>query len=133
MANARRRSHADRVLKHLRQQHGPRSAYQILSALRPEGIAAPMTVYRALSQLEAAGRVRRVVSLNAWAAASEPTEGTALAILICTTCGTLAECRDLLLEGGVSSLSAAAGFAADKALIEIHGRCAACMAAPSAA
>ena len=133
MTRAQRHTNADRVLRHLRQTGEPRSAYQILAALRPEGFGAPMTVYRALEQLEAAGRVHRIESLNAWAACCRPAHSEAPVFLICQACGAVTETLDHALANALAALSARAGFTVEHTSVEIQGRCAACIASASAA
>ncbi len=57
----------------LRTANGPVSAYDILDRLkldRPR--IAPTTVYRALEHLIRGGRVRRIVSLNAYGTPEQP-------------------------------------------------------------
>ena len=46
----------------------PASAFEILDALRDEGLRAPLQVYRALSKLIDSGSVHRIESLNAFVA-----------------------------------------------------------------
>ena len=41
----------EQVYRVLRSARGPMTAYQILDAVRPKGISAPPTVYRALNRL----------------------------------------------------------------------------------
>ena len=63
--SSKRVTHADRVFKYLQSQDRPVSAYDILEALRGDGVTASTTVYRALEKLLHAGKVHRIESLNA--------------------------------------------------------------------
>ena len=63
--SSKRKTHAERVFEHLRDQTKALSAYQILDDLREEWVTAATTVYRALHHLVASGRVHRIGSLKA--------------------------------------------------------------------
>ena len=121
-----RRTHADRVLEHLRRQSKPLSAYQILEDLRSDGVTAATTVYRALDQLLAAGRVHRIESLNAWTACCAPRHAETPVFEICTDCGAVTEHLDARLAYDVAQLSDRTGFSPDRSVIEIRGRCGDC-------
>lgn len=123
---SRRRTHADRVYDCLRAQAGPLSAYRILEALRSEGLAAPTTVYRALDQLVAAGRIHRLESLNAWTACCAPCHAETPVFEICTDCGAVTEHLDARLACGVAELADRTGFSPDRSVIEIRGQCGDC-------
>ncbi|MEM7120713.1 MAG: Fur family transcriptional regulator [Pseudomonadota bacterium] len=123
---SRRRTHADRVLDHLRHQDKPLSAYQILEALRSEGVTAATTVYRALDQLLAAGRVHRIESLNAWTVCCDPRHTETPVFEICEDCGAVTEHVDTRLAENIAALSSHSGFKPEHSVIEIRGRCGAC-------
>lgn len=128
-----RRTHADRVLEHLRHQTKPQSAYEILEDMRAQGITAATTVYRALDKLLAAGRVHRIESLNAWTTCCEPHHSETPVFEICDGCGAVTEHMDAHLARDIAALSERTGFVPDRSVIEIHGRCGACHAgAPTA-
>lgn len=124
-----RLAHADRVLGYMKRQNRPLSAYEILEDLRDEGVTAATTVYRALAKLHAAGRVHRIESLNAWTACCEPHHAETPVFEICDDCGNVKEHVDAHLAGNIAALSARSGFAPDRSVIEIHGRCSDCDAA----
>ncbi len=107
--------------------HGrPASAYRILDALRPQGIAAPPTVYRALGRLLARGLVHRVESLNAFVACARPDHGEDNGFAICNDCGQVAEFSGPAVHRALDAVAAAQGFELAHATIELAGRCAAC-------
>lgn len=78
------------VLEGLRRFGQPTKAYDLLEALREEGVNAPMTVYRALTRLCEAGLVKKIESLNTYCAVPEDAEGAFSAFLICRFCGATA-------------------------------------------
>ncbi len=121
-----RLTHADRVLELLRRQGRPLSAYEILGALREEGVNAATTVYRALDKLLEAGSVHRIESLNAWTACREPHHSEIPVFEICDGCGNVTEHVTSRLARDIAALSTDSGFAPDRSVIEIHGRCSDC-------
>ena len=121
-----RRTHADRVLEHLRRQSKPLSAYKILEDLRSDGVTAATTVYRALDQLLATGRVHRIESLNAWTACRDPSHAETPAFEICEDCGAVTEHVDPRLAQDIAALSKRSGFMPEHSVIEIRGRCGTC-------
>ena len=128
-----RRRHADRVFVHLRAQSRPRSTYEILGALRDQGVTAATTVYRALDKLLAPGRLHRIVSLNAWIACPDPRHAEAPVFEICEGCGAVTEHLDARLSHDIAALSERTRVTPDHSVIEIHGRSSACHAnAPTA-
>lgn len=130
---AARKTHADRVFDHIKLQGRPLTAYEIFGSLRCQGITAATTIYRALDKLVAAGRVHRIESLNAWTACCDPHHKGAAVFEICNACGAVTEHIDPEFAQGIATLSARSGFAPDRSVIEIHGRCSTCDgAAPNA-
>ena len=121
-----RRTHADRVFDCLCAEARPLSAYQILEVLRGEGLNAPTTVYRALDQLVAAGRVHRIESLNAWTVCCAPHHVETPVFEICTVCGAVIEHLDAHIASSVAALANRTDFEPDTSVIEIRGRCGEC-------
>jgi len=121
-----RLTHADRVLEFLRRQAQPLSAYEILEALRGDGVTAATTVYRALAKLLEAGHVHRIESLNAWTACCEPHHSETPVFEICDDCGNVTEHVASHLARDIAALSTDSGFAPHRSVIEIHGRCSDC-------
>ncbi len=111
---------------------GPLSAYDILDAVRAEGIRAPLQVYRALDRLMAAGLVHRLESLNAFVACCRPHrhgDDAMIAFAICEGCGQVSEFSDEEIARRLASWTAANAFTPSKTTIEIRGHCRACATA----
>ena len=126
--NPRRKTHAERVLEYLRRQTKPLSAYQILDDLRSDGVTAATTVYRALDQLIASGRVHRIESLNAFTACRDPSHTEPPVFEICEDCGAVTEHVDTRLTKNIAALSSHSGFKPEHSVIEIRGCCSDCRA-----
>ena len=114
------------VLEDLSRADGPATAYEILERLRPQGIAAPPTVYRALNQLMERGIVHRLESLNAFVACAHPRHGEGTAFAICHDCGSVEEFVDEDVNTALGALAGRKGFELDHATIELSVLCAAC-------
>ena len=65
---AKRSDTAALIAAELANAYKPLTAYEILEKLRPKGVSAPTTVYRALDKLVASAKVHRIESLNAFVA-----------------------------------------------------------------
>jgi len=125
---AARLTHVDRVLELLRHQSRPLSAYEILEALRNDGVTAATTVYRALDKLLETNRVHRIESLNAWTACCEPDHSEIPVFEICDGCGSVTEHIAPHFARDIVALSANSGFVPDRLVIEVHGHCSDCSA-----
>ena len=121
-----RQTHAERVLEFLKCQKHPLSAYEILEALRGEGVTAATTIYRALAKLLEDGHVHRIESLNAWTVCRKPHHSGAAVFEICDGCGHVTEHVASNLARDIAALSTDSGFVPDRSVIEIHGRCSDC-------
>lgn len=108
-------------------------AYELLDALRQDGLRAPAQVYRALEKLTDIGLIHRLESCNAYIACAEPAhpphDETAAAFAICDSCGSVTEFAAAEAMNGLAGWAARHGFATRRATIELRGRCAACRAA----
>lgn len=128
----KRRNTGSLIAEELARAAVPLSAYDLLERLRPAGVSAPTTVYRALEQLLAAGRVHRIESLNAFVACRAPKCGAheharfATGFTICDHCGAVSEFVDPSLQAHIEGVAAAGAFRPSSSVVEIHGRCAAC-------
>lgn len=115
------------VLSCVARSHQAVGAYDIIERMAEQGARpAPITIYRALDFLTAHGLVHKIESRNAFVACSHAHDGTPAALLVCETCGLVAE---LDAEAAVRDLKVAAaaqGFATRRAVIELSGRCASC-------
>lgn len=116
-----------RVLELIAEQDRPIGAYELLDRLTPErGRTAPPTVYRALEFLQAEGLVHRIESLNAYVACPHPDRPHATQFFICRTCGATAEIHDQRLAAAIGEQAAHSGFAIERQVVEVTGRCRAC-------
>ncbi|TMJ29842.1 MAG: transcriptional repressor [Alphaproteobacteria bacterium] len=124
---SQRRDQPRQVYRVLRSAHGLMTAYEILDAVRPKGISAPPTVYRALNRLMREGRAHRVESRNAYVACSDPRHRHDTAIFaICRDCGHIDEMHEgEFVQSLVKKLSKRR-FVVDRATIEIQGLCGLC-------
>ncbi len=105
----------------------PLGAYEILEQLRavlPN--PTPPTVYRALDFLLAQGLVHKLESLHAYVGCTHPEHPHAAQFLICAACGEVQHFADEQFERDLEAAEAAAGFAAERRVVELIGTCAAC-------
>ena len=109
----------------------PASAYDIADAVsKAQGRrVAPNSVYRILDLFVNANLARRVESANAYLANSHPDCIHDCIFLVCDGCGSTTHFDDDSLTGGLRAAASAAGFEAERPVIEVRGRCADCAAA----
>ncbi len=140
MARTGKRSNTSAlILQELGRTEKPLSAYDLLDKLRPFGVSGPPTIYRALDQLLASGKVHRLESMSAFVACRGLDHGThdhahdglATGFTICDSCGTVAEFEDPMLRERIEADAAAATFRPRSSVVEIRGLCAACDAGTS--
>lgn len=108
----------------------PASAYDIAEAVsRSEGrrIAAN-SIYRILDLFVVANLALRVESANAFVANAHPGCRHDCIFLVCDGCGTTTHFDDDSLTSGLRRAAEAAGFAAERPVVEVRGRCATCVA-----
>lgn len=119
------------VMGALSKAEGPLSAYTILDKLRDNGFRAPLQVYRALDKLVEFGLVHRVESLNAFVACRHTDCGDhgQTVFMICEPCGKAIEITDSALAKRLKALSGGAGFAVQRATVELRGTCETCRVA----
>jgi Fur family zinc uptake transcriptional regulator len=116
-----------RVLELVWRSHQPVGAYAILERLaRERRSVAPPTVYRALDFLMAHGLVHRIASLNAYIGCAHPDRHHIGQFLVCSACGSTAELDDARIDRAIRSGAEAAGFAVERPVIELAGRCPNC-------
>ncbi|MBB4085803.1 Fur family transcriptional regulator [Sphingomonas carotinifaciens] len=106
----------------------PASAYDIAESVsKSEGRrVAANSVYRILDLFVASNLASRVESANAYVANAHPDCLHDCIFLVCDSCGQTTHLDDDHITRGVRSAAAAAGFAAERPVIEVRGRCAAC-------
>lgn len=118
----------------LRRADRPISAYEVLDRVRPAGITAPPTVYRALSRLIDEGLAHRLESLNAFVSCARADQGEPheaphrgrAAFAICERCGVVAEFAEDEAFAALQRWADERAFAVRRTVIEVTGRCAAC-------
>jgi Fur family zinc uptake transcriptional regulator len=117
----------EQVYRVLRSARGLMTAYEILDAVRPKGISAPPTVYRALNRLMRDGLAHRLESMNAYVACADPQHRHDTAIFaICHDCGHIDEMHEGSVVKRLMRTISKYGFAVDQTTIEIQGLCASC-------
>jgi Fur family transcriptional regulator, zinc uptake regulator len=116
------------VLEKLAKAEQPMSAYNLLDVLRPDGLKAPLQVYRALDKLVEIGRVHRLESISAFVACQDPEcHGHAATVfLICEKCGRVSEAADEGVARALSGVAHKENFGVDKMSIELRGNCGKC-------
>jgi Fur family zinc uptake transcriptional regulator len=109
----------------------PASAYDILDALRDQGLRAPLQVYRALTKLIESGAVHRIESLNAFVACKHHAcGGSEVSIfMLCERCDQVTEALDTTTAAALASLCSARSFTGTRQMIEITGVCKVCQTA----
>ncbi|MEO0620113.1 MAG: Fur family transcriptional regulator [Pseudomonadota bacterium] len=114
----------------LNEADGPLTAYTILDQLRDEGLRAPPQVYRSLERLIDLGMVHRLETLNAFVACRHPSceDHTHAVFMICEACDQVAEVGDKTLTNSLNRVARGYDFALSKAVVELHGTCAQCVA-----
>jgi len=122
------------VLDALRGDHAPMTAYQLLDRLRPEGLKAPLQIYRALRALGDRHLVHKLDSQNAFMACTHHGHGShdhAVVFLVCTECQKVIEVADEAIDTASSRIARTHAFVAAGVSVEIRGRCADCAAKAS--
>lgn len=106
----------------------PASAYDIAEAVsKAEGRrVAANSVYRILDLFVDANVARRVESANAYVANAHPDCEHDCIFLVCDVCGQTTHIDDDHLSDNVRAAAKKAGFAPDRPVIEVRGRCANC-------
>ena len=109
----------------------PASAYDIadkVSSDQGRRVAAN-SVYRILDLFVGANLARKVESANAYVANDHPDCLHDCIFLICDMCGQATHLDDDRLTGGVRAAAKAAGFAPERPVIEVRGKCGECESA----
>jgi len=97
-----------------------------MERLRPEGISAPMTVYRALARLLKEGRVHRIESLNAYVVSFDPKTEAASLYAVCRDCGDTEQVYDRTSAARLKNWALTHNFEVEQLSFELKGRCNAC-------
>jgi Fur family transcriptional regulator, zinc uptake regulator len=121
------------LLEILCESRRPLRAYELLARL--EAVVGhtvqPPTVYRALEFLVAQRLVTRIESRNAYIACAHPDHSHHCVFFVCDGCGESREVENLPLQALVARDARAIGFRLFRAVVELQGICAHCVA-PSA-
>jgi Fur family transcriptional regulator, zinc uptake regulator len=106
----------------------PASAYDIAESLsRSEARrVAPNSVYRILDLFVAKNLVQRIESANAYVVNAHPACRHDCIFMICDGCARIAHVDDDRLASGVRDAARATGFAPERPILEVRGRCAEC-------
>jgi len=112
--------------------HKAIGAYEVLDKLAARGERlAPISVYRAIDALLAAGIVHRFESRNAFFACHAGHDvRTRHLVLSCESCGRIAEVDGNKAFAAIDKAAASAGFSPEGAVVEVRGRCADCADTP---
>ena len=123
------------VLQEMAGSHTAIGAYDVLDRLAKKGERrlAPISVYRALDSLVAAGMVHRLESRNAFFACHvSHAAGRKQIVLACETCGTIAEVAGDPVFDGITAAAEASSFRPSGVLVEVIGVCGRCQAGAAA-
>jgi Fur family zinc uptake transcriptional regulator len=95
--------------------------------VRPHGISAPPTVYRALSRLVDEGLAHRLESISAYVACADPEHQHDSAVFaICNQCGKIEELLAATIIKRLHARATEQGFKVSGTTVELRGRCAGC-------
>jgi Fur family zinc uptake transcriptional regulator len=114
------------VFQEIAASHRAVGAYEVLDRLASRGDRlAPISVYRAIDALVAAGLVHRFESRNAFFACRS-SHALRQLVLACEGCGRVAEVDGDKVFAAIDRSAGQAAFAARAAVVEVWGRCASC-------
>lgn len=116
------------VFEEIAASHSAIGAYDVLDRLARKGTRlAPISVYRALDALRAAGVVHRLESRNAYFACHVAHgQGSAQVVLNCARCGSVAEVGARSVMQSIEAAAAMADFRATASIVEVEGLCGHC-------
>ena len=105
----------------------PIKAYELLRQLRTEHPhASPITIYRILDFLLAAGLIHRLQSLNAYIGCTHPYEVHSGQFLLCQRCEAVAELDSNHVVSSLEELSVHFDFEPHRHTVELTGLCSQC-------
>lgn len=119
----------ERVFREIASSHKPLGAYDIIDRLAVDSKRlAPISVYRIIEVLEAAGLVHRLESKNAYFAChSDHDHAAASLVLLCVACGRVAETDAPGARDAIACVTQNSNFQVADAVLEIKGRCGDCV------
>jgi Fur family zinc uptake transcriptional regulator len=116
-----------RIFELIWSNHKAVGAYDLLEILqREDPKAKPVTIYRALDFLLAAGLIHKVASLNAFVGCSSPETSHHSVLLICNTCQNTREVASQSIYEAICEIGEKNAFLPQQSIFELHGCCAAC-------
>ncbi len=117
-----------KVLQEIAGSHHAVGAYDILDSLARKGDRlAPISVYRAIDALLAAGVVHRLESRNAFFACHTSHTGSGNQIILaCETCGLVAEVNGDAIFQSLAQAAEGANFKPQRRVVEMTGLCKHC-------
>ncbi len=118
----------EQVFQHVTASHKPVSAYDLIESLAKDGKRlAPVSIYRILDVLQAAGIVHRLESRNAFFACMTGHErGRQTVTFVCNECEYVTEAEAPEAYRAIGEVSAAAHFHPLSTVVEVNGTCAEC-------
>jgi Fur family zinc uptake transcriptional regulator len=119
-----------RLFEILCESRRPLGAYELLARLEPAlgHPVQPPTVYRALAFLVAQRLIARIESRNAYIACAHPDRAHHCVFFVCDRCGESREVENPPLQELVARDAHATGFRLLRAVVELQGICAPCLA-----
>ncbi|MFZ4761458.1 MAG: Fur family transcriptional regulator [Alphaproteobacteria bacterium] len=123
-----KKNRKERVLSLIQASDTPLTAYDILDKMKIEGVRAPPTIYRILSQLLEDGAVHRLESLNAFVACGKKDHDHSGYFTICLKCCKTTEFSSESIDSSLKELLAVSGFTVKQVALEVSGVCADCRA-----
>lgn len=119
-----------KVLGEISASHEALGAYDVLERLARKGMRlAPISVYRAIEALLAAGVIHRLESRNAFFACHAPHAAASerhQLFLVCDSCGRVAEIGSDRVFGEISTAAESASFLPRRTVAEVSGLCTDC-------
>ncbi len=117
----------EQVFRRVATSHKPVSAYKLIESLAKEGKRlAPVSVYRILEVLQAAGLVHRLESRNSYFACMMEHQGPQTITFICDACERVTEADAPAAFGALGEAIETARFRPRSTLIEVSGTCVEC-------
>jgi Fur family zinc uptake transcriptional regulator len=102
-------------------------AYELLDLLKPEGVKAIPTIYRALNELEEKGLVRHLASTKSFVAVSDRLDTEQQKVmLVCEQCRSVTPIHDAGTVNALTNNAQTAGFTVQSRYLELVGTCTNC-------
>lgn len=102
-------------------------AYELLDLLRPKGVNAAPTIYRALNQLQAKGLVRHIASTRYFTALVDRSEAEEdMIMLVCEQCGSVSPLKNTAVTEALKLNADHSNFQIHSKHLELIGKCKPC-------